>query len=216
MFCKCFTVVTCKIKHWNIFANVLQILYFTCNHGIMNNGTLFPFSYKYSSFHCLEKWLLEVDPRAKIATSVPHRYGYVTYILSAVRNVVFDVYRRAPLVAGKRRRQDLRRHLPARLVTGHFAADIAARRTLRLALGERLLDAVRTERVATRQLLGQSRRTHADGTIVCVANYLLIYSGSCFRSWTFTSVRSVNIGKLRLNFTTQKHSILKAFFQRIT
>ena len=35
MFCKCFTLVTCKIKHLqNIFANVLQMFYFTCNHGL--------------------------------------------------------------------------------------------------------------------------------------------------------------------------------------
>ena len=27
MFCKCFTVVTCKIKRENIFANVLQMSY---------------------------------------------------------------------------------------------------------------------------------------------------------------------------------------------
>ena len=35
MSCKCFTVVTCKIKHQNIFANVLQMFYFTCNHGLI-------------------------------------------------------------------------------------------------------------------------------------------------------------------------------------
>jgi len=28
-------VVTCKIKHQNIFANVLQVSYFTRNHGLM-------------------------------------------------------------------------------------------------------------------------------------------------------------------------------------
>jgi len=28
-------VVTCKIKHQNIFANVLQMFYFTCNHGLI-------------------------------------------------------------------------------------------------------------------------------------------------------------------------------------
>jgi len=34
MFCKRFTLVTCTIKHWNIFANVLQMFYFTCNHSL--------------------------------------------------------------------------------------------------------------------------------------------------------------------------------------
>jgi len=27
-------MVTCKIKHENTFANVLQMFYFTCNHGL--------------------------------------------------------------------------------------------------------------------------------------------------------------------------------------
>jgi len=34
MFYKCFKLVTCKIKHYNFFANVLQMFYFTCNHGL--------------------------------------------------------------------------------------------------------------------------------------------------------------------------------------
>ena len=44
MFCKCFTVVTCKIKHLNIFANVLQMFYFTCNHGltVIKRGSAHP------------------------------------------------------------------------------------------------------------------------------------------------------------------------------
>jgi len=33
--CKTFLeVVRCKIKHWNIFAEVLQMFHFTCNHGL--------------------------------------------------------------------------------------------------------------------------------------------------------------------------------------
>jgi len=36
MFCKCFMLVTSKIKHYNIFTNVLQMFYFTCNNGLMH------------------------------------------------------------------------------------------------------------------------------------------------------------------------------------
>ena len=76
--------------------------------------------------------------------------------------------------------------MPARLVAIHFAANITARRTLWLALGERLLNAVLTERVTTRQLLGPSRRAHTDGAVVYAAVHrrLMIHVSSCFSKTT--------------------------------
>jgi len=87
----------------------------------------------------------------------------------------------------------LRRHLATRLVAAHLAANVAARRALRLALGERLLDAVRAERVAARQLFGLSGRTHADGAVVYICWRRLIRRTSCLNVKTLASVKSITI-----------------------
>ena len=70
---------------------------------------------------------------------------------------------------------------------------MAARRALRLALGERLLDTVRTERVATWQLFRPSRRTHADGAVVRAAIHwrLMIPRPPCFNVKTLASIESI-------------------------
>ena len=70
-------------------------------------------------------------------------------------------------MSGERAPQDARRHrAAARLVAGQSTAQVAARRTPRLALGERLGDARRAERVTARQPARTRRRTQADGAVL--------------------------------------------------